>query len=326
MDVGEHDLGGGDQVEALAGLEQVVLELRQLAGAGERLGVGEDRRPPLLVAGGRVGIEHEADERPLQLRPHPAEQDEPRLGELHRALEVDDAQRRTQVPVRLRLEVEVTRRAPAADLDVVVLVGAHRSARVRQVGAREQQVASLGVDRLEVRLDGGDPVVDAPHGVLRRLGLVALAVLHERADRLGRLITLRLKRLDLADELAPLLVESQERVDVPRRVAARHRCANGIGILADESGVEHEGLPVKLGCEVVRSNCDPTQSSITKLGEMGGRPRLAPPQLRLTQISADKSSNGPHPRPRTAAAWERADWSHAWSMTSTARPTSSRPG
>ena len=148
------------------------------------------------------------------------------------------------------------------DLDVVVLVGADRHARVGQVGAGQQQVAGVGVDRVEVRLEAGDAVVDDPHLVLRRLGLVALAVLHQRADRLGRLVALGLKRLDLADERAALLVEAQERVDVPRRVAARHRGANGVGVLSDESGVEHEGLPVKRGCEVRAGRCRPGSSRV----------------------------------------------------------------
>ncbi len=58
-----------------------------------------------------------------------------------------------------------------------------------------------------MRLEPVDPLVDQPDLLLCGLRLVALAILHERADRLGRVIALRLKRFDLTDQLAPLFVE-----------------------------------------------------------------------------------------------------------------------
>ena len=53
------------------------------------------------------------------------------------ALEVEDAERRAEVPVGLRLEVEARRLAPAALDAVGALVRPDRDARVRQVGDRE---------------------------------------------------------------------------------------------------------------------------------------------------------------------------------------------
>ena len=47
VQVGEHDLGRGNEVEPLGGLEEVLLELGQLTGAGEGLLVGERGNPPL---------------------------------------------------------------------------------------------------------------------------------------------------------------------------------------------------------------------------------------------------------------------------------------
>src|SRR4029450_7188877 len=70
MEVGERDLGGGDQEEvalAEAGLEEVALELRELSRAEEGLAAHEVRRPDLGVAPLlRVQVEHEGHERPLQ--------------------------------------------------------------------------------------------------------------------------------------------------------------------------------------------------------------------------------------------------------------------
>ena len=56
------------------------------------------------------------------------------------ALEVEDAERRPEVPVRLRLEVERARLAVPAHLDVVGGALAHRHAGVRQVRQHQQRL------------------------------------------------------------------------------------------------------------------------------------------------------------------------------------------
>ena len=65
-----------------------------------------ERRVFFGVALADVQVEHPGDQRPLQARPRPAEHVEARAGDLDALLEIDDAQRRTQVPVRLGLEIE----------------------------------------------------------------------------------------------------------------------------------------------------------------------------------------------------------------------------
>jgi hypothetical protein len=64
-----------------------------------------------------------------------------------------------------------------------------------------------------------DLLVDASHLVLGCLGLIALARLHQRADRLGSLVAARLQRLDRADQLTTCGVQRQKAVDVPGRLA-----------------------------------------------------------------------------------------------------------
>ena len=67
--VGQRHLGGGDQPAAVGGVEQVLGELRQLAGAEHRLVAHQQRRRDLGVAvllG--LDVEHELAERPLQPR------------------------------------------------------------------------------------------------------------------------------------------------------------------------------------------------------------------------------------------------------------------
>ena len=129
--------------------EHVVPELGQLAGAFEDLAVDDVRRVALGVAVLlRLHVEHELGERAMQPRDRPAQEREARARELDAGLEVE-AERRADVDVIARREVELARRAPAPHLDVGVLVGADRHARVGQVRQRHQLLVELELDRRE---------------------------------------------------------------------------------------------------------------------------------------------------------------------------------
>ena len=67
----------------------------------------------------RVHVEHEVGQRPLQPGAHAQVHGEPRARDLGGALEIQNAQRRAQIPVRLGFEIELARLAPAADFQVV---------------------------------------------------------------------------------------------------------------------------------------------------------------------------------------------------------------
>lgn len=62
VQVGEHDLGGGDQEAVARDVIGVVLELGQLARAEHGLTLDDDGRPPLLKTTAGVRIEEEVDE------------------------------------------------------------------------------------------------------------------------------------------------------------------------------------------------------------------------------------------------------------------------
>ena len=240
VDVRQLHLGRGDEVQALGGVEQVFLELRQLAGAGERLGVGHGRAPPFLVAARRVRVGHEVDEGALQAGAQAAQQDEAAGGQLHRALEVDDAQLGAQVPVRLHLEAfgdEVARRAPTAHFGVVVLVVAHRRGVGRHVRRGQQQLAQGLVGRFALGADGGNLVVDGAHALLGGLGLVFLPGGHHGADGFRRGVALGLQSLFLRDGGAARLVELGEARGIPRSVAVLHRLGDGFLVIANEFDV-----------------------------------------------------------------------------------------
>ena len=86
MEIRQRHFGGRHEIQVpVAGdLEEVLLELRQVPGAGERRRVHEKRRLHLRVAVlARVEVEHEVDERARRgARPAPMQHREPRAGDL----------------------------------------------------------------------------------------------------------------------------------------------------------------------------------------------------------------------------------------------------
>ncbi len=139
--IGDRHFGGGREPEiVILDLEQILLELGKLAGAEQAGGVDQERRQHLGVAVlARVDIQHEVDERPLQLRAHAPVDGKSRAGDFGGTLQVQDAQLRAQVPMRFGFEIELARLAPAADFDVVLGALADRHRFVRNIGNAGQQ-------------------------------------------------------------------------------------------------------------------------------------------------------------------------------------------
>src|SRR4051812_44830154 len=122
MQVRQRHFGRGNEIQIpiAADLEQVLLELRELAGTLQRLAVGEKRRLDLAIAMlARVQIEHEVDQRARQPCAGAAQYGEARAREPHTTLEVENAERRSEIPVRYRREIERPRRAVTPHFDVV---------------------------------------------------------------------------------------------------------------------------------------------------------------------------------------------------------------
>ena len=71
--IGHRDFGRGREPEiGVLNLEQIVLELGQLAGAKQAGGIDQERRQHFGVAVlARVNVQQEVDQRPLQLAPMP---------------------------------------------------------------------------------------------------------------------------------------------------------------------------------------------------------------------------------------------------------------
>ena len=239
VQVGEHDLGRGNEVEPLGGLEQVVLELGQLTRAGERVLVGKGGKPPLDRPPLDVGVEHEVDERALQAGAGAMQCVEACMRELHAAFEVYDAQLGPEVPVRLCLKVELARRTPASDLGIVVLVIAHGGVGTGDVGDGVGEGLELLLDLGKLGIELLDFVANGTHAHLGILGLARIALLHHLPDLLGHGVALGFEGLDLLDDFAAFFIEATKFVVIPLCVAVFQSLLDGFGVFANKANVEH---------------------------------------------------------------------------------------
>ena len=135
-------------------LEHVVGELRQLARARHALLVGDVRCEHLRVAV-LVGVQvhHEVDAGALEAGAEAFVEREARARDLGSAVGVEDVELRAEIPVRLRLEVELRRLPPLADLRVLRVVLADWHVLARHVRDVEHDVAELGLDVLELLVE-----------------------------------------------------------------------------------------------------------------------------------------------------------------------------
>ena len=164
---------------------------------------------------------------------------EARVGELHATLEVDDAKLGAQVPMRLGLEIELARGAPAAHLGVVVLVITDRRVGAGDVGNGIGEAVELFLDGHEGAIEIVDLVAHIAHADLGVFGLLGIAFLEHGADLLGDGIALGLEGFDLLDNLAALRVQPAKLIVIPFRVAVFQRLLDDFGVLANEANVEH---------------------------------------------------------------------------------------
>ena len=121
---------------------------------------------------GRVEVEHEVDQRACKAGAGAAQDREPRPGYARGAFEVEDAERRAEIPVRLGFEIERGRHAVTPHLPVLLLRRAFGNRVVRQVGKGERHATQLVLHLLQLRfllLDDGAVLLALGDQVVGRL-------------------------------------------------------------------------------------------------------------------------------------------------------------
>ncbi len=180
----------------------------------------------------RMHVQHEVDQRALQLRSQAPIHREARAGDLRRALEIQNPQLRSQIPMRLRLEIELAAACPSAGprryLPRSCPVGTD-SCGVFGTPAIISRNASSSV----VRLSGRARAIRSPISRTRCCRSVAsCAGLPQLPDFLRFGVLLRFELLGFGQRRAPLRIQLAERLDVERESAIRQPLGDGIQIVS----------------------------------------------------------------------------------------------
>src|SRR6185436_11301666 len=227
--------------------EQILLELREIPGTGQRRAIYKKWRLRFLVAMlMRVKVEHEVDERPLEACAGAEEHRESGAGHPSRALEVQDAQRGTELPVGFRFEIKGRRCPPPADLDVVGGRLPHRDAVVRQIRQHEQCGVATLLDRRQLPFELANP--RGPGLVLRKNRARIEALLLGFGHRFARGILIALQGLDERNQTPAFRLDNRQlrqiggRIQTPRTQAT----FNVLGTFSYERRINHARSPSSL--------------------------------------------------------------------------------
>ena len=188
-----------------------------------------------MLAG--VHVEHEIDERALQLRAQVPVESETGARDFGGALEIQDAELRPEVPVRLGLEIERRGLAPAANLDIIGLALPDRNGLVRNVGDAGQQLPELLVERLHLFVERGDLLGGRAHLLLALGGIDAL--LPQFGDFGGLGVAAGFQLLGLGDGAPALAIEFTKLIELRRISARREPLRNAVEVVPEVGEIVH---------------------------------------------------------------------------------------
>src|SRR5262249_16811033 len=114
VEIGDGNLGGGDEEEVVVGAKGVVFEFGQLAGANHAFAAHEVGWSDLDVPALQSCIKKEADQRSLQPRALPSQDHEARATQLGGAVGIEDAEAIADIPMWTRRKRKTLRLAPLA--------------------------------------------------------------------------------------------------------------------------------------------------------------------------------------------------------------------
>src|SRR5512140_374398 len=272
----ERHLGGGDEKEIVLGAVGVILEFRKLPRAGHRFASDEKRHPCLLVTLlPRVQVEQERHERADETRTLTPQHDEPGAGDLRTSGQIEDAELRTELPMRAHVAAG-TRLAPRAH-DPVALLAAVGHIGQRNVRQLQENVVELLFPHCEIGFERLDLKAERAHVANQLAG--ALLLLLEARDFLAHRIAFRFLLLRALDQGTALHVQQFRPLDARRErvelTPAAHPLAQRLRIFPQQPQVVHGqrvGMPsrnemkpqfgsLRMRYHMVRGVCGATASS-----------------------------------------------------------------
>ncbi len=143
--------------------------------------------------------------------------------------------------MRLRGEVELSLVAELGHDDVAGLVGADRDVLERHVGHLQHQPMELGIDAVDLGIESADTVAQLTHAHDQRLPLIRVL---GSGDLFRAPVQLRFERLGFGDESTPSYIEGEDFVDRRLRVRLGNGLFDEIGILTDQSQVQHHAVSI----------------------------------------------------------------------------------
>ena len=214
-------------------LVHIFVELRQLACTGHGIAVDDVRRDDFGVAVlFCMLVEHEVVDSAFQAGAGADIIIEAGTRDFSSPFGIEDAQFFTDVPMIEGLEIEFRRFAPFADFRVVAVVVANGDRGVAHIGDHELDSAHVSFNFLDFFIEDVDVVAELLHGC--DLGVRIFFVAFELADFLGDRIAFVLHGFDFLKNVAALVVQGDESVDIGFGMAVLNIFFDFFHVFADE--------------------------------------------------------------------------------------------
>jgi len=176
----------------------------------------------------------------LEARSRPLERDETGAGDAAPRLEIEDAERLSDLPVRDGRRRQRRGLAPLAHQDVLVLVPADGHRLVRDVRDREEDLIELPADAPDLLVELLDPSGHLAHPL--DLGGGVGPLLLEPRDPLAIDVPLVLERFRLDEERAQVLIEREEAVEIRLLPLVEDRLPDDVRVPAYELHFQHRPI------------------------------------------------------------------------------------
>ncbi|CCJ83722.1 hypothetical protein BN133_99 [Cronobacter dublinensis 582] len=220
------------------GMEQIACELRQLTGAIKRVVVHQVRHIVFAIAmlfG--MQIEHELRQRAVQTGNLPFHHDKTGAGQLNGAREIKPAMHFTEGDMIAHVEIELTRRAPAAHFHVVAVIFTVRHFIVRQVRDSQRDIADFRQQRIELIFRCIEFFAKLVHFQTKRLDI--LPTRFRLADGFRSRVTFSLQIFSFYLQNFTTLFKSDQLIYIQLKAPACQFFCDCVWLGTQQIGIEH---------------------------------------------------------------------------------------